>query len=105
VKKRTNNVLPFPKATRSAKEKEFPPSTVIFQIGSDRFAVHLQYDSLPPLPPRVVSPVDSKTEDPMSTSVPPGPAGRSKTSPKFTANRRRKPTRRRSVLQPIQPTD
>jgi hypothetical protein len=103
-KKRTTNVLPFPQATRSAEEKNFPPSTVIFQIGSDRFAVHMQYESLPPLPPRLVSPFASATEDPKPPSLPRGPAARPKTVSKFTANRRRK-ARSRSVLSPIQPTD
>lgn len=49
-KKRTNKVLPFPQATRPGEEKDFPPSTVIFQVGSDRFAVHMQYESLAPSP-------------------------------------------------------
>jgi hypothetical protein len=103
-KNRTNNVLQFPQATRSAEKQNFPPSTVIFQIGSDRFAVHMQYESLPPLPPRLVSPVASATEDPKPPSLPRGPAARPKTVSKFTANRRRK-ARSLSVLSPIQPTD
>jgi hypothetical protein len=104
-KKRANNVLPFLQATRCAEEERFPPSTVIFQIGSDRFAIHMQYESLPPLPPRLVSPVASATEDPMPPSFPRGPAARPKIVPKSTANRRRKATRRRSVPSPTQPTD
>ena len=49
-KNRTNNILPFPAATRSVEEKAFPPSTVFFQIGSDRFAFHMQCEWLPPAP-------------------------------------------------------
>jgi hypothetical protein len=52
-KNRKDNVLPFRPATRPAKEDEFPPSTVIFQIGSTRFAIHMQYELLPPAPPRL----------------------------------------------------
>ena len=50
-KSRKNNVLPFRAATRPAKEDEDPPTTVIFQIGSTRFAIHMQYELLPPAPP------------------------------------------------------
>jgi len=88
-KKRTSNVLQFPRATRSAEEKDFPPSTVIFQVGSDRFAVHMQYESLPPSPPRLVSPVAAQAEDPIPPSLPRGPAAQPVSN--FIAKRRRKP--------------
>jgi len=103
-KKRTNNVLPFPQAARCSEAERFPPSTVIFQIGSDRFAIHMQYESLPPLPTRIVSPVANATEDPKPL-LPRGPAARPKKVTRFTANRRRKKPRRGSVLSPIQSTD
>lgn len=104
-KKRANNVLPFPQATRCDEAEQFPPSTVIFQIGSDRFAIHMQYESLPPLPMRLVSPVASETEVARPPSLPHGPAARPKKVTKFTANRRRNEARRGSVLSPIQSTD
>ena len=104
-KKRTNNVLPFPEAAPCAEAERFPPSTVIFQIGSDRFAIHMQYESLPPLPTRTVSPVANATEDPKPRSPPRGPAARPKKVARFTANRPRKETRRGSVLSSIQSAD
>jgi len=99
-KNKTNNILPFPAATRPVDETAFPPSTVFLQIGSDRFAIHMQYESLPPLPTRLVSPVTSATEDSKPPSLPRGPAARPKTASKFTPNRRRK-ARPRLVLAPI----
>jgi hypothetical protein len=47
MKNRKNNVLPF------LKPPEVPDgtSTIICQAGSQRFAVHLQFEHLPPLPP------------------------------------------------------
>jgi hypothetical protein len=103
-KTRTSNVLPFPQATRSAEEKDFPPSTVIFQVGSDRVAIHMQYESLPPLPMWLVSPVTGETDDPIPPLLPRGPAVQPKTASKFMANRHRK-SRPRSVPPLIQPTD
>jgi hypothetical protein len=104
-KKRVNNVLPFPRATRCVEAEQFPPSTVIFQIGSDRFAIHMQYESLPPLPMRLASPVASETEVARPPSLPRGLAARPKKAAKFTAARRRKETRRGTVLSPIQSPD
>jgi hypothetical protein len=102
-KTRKSNVLPFPQATRSAEEKGFPPSTVIFQIGPDRFAIHMQYESLPPLPIRLVSPGAAQT-DTIPPSLPRGPGAQPKTGSKFSANRRLKP-RSQSTPPLIQPTD
>jgi hypothetical protein len=49
MKNRTNNVLPFPKAPEEAGTP-----TIIAQIGSERFAIHMQVEDLPPAPPPVV---------------------------------------------------
>jgi hypothetical protein len=46
VKNPKNNVLPFPKPT-----EELGGSTIICQIGSERFAIHMQVEDLPPMPP------------------------------------------------------
>jgi hypothetical protein len=46
---RKNNVLPFPEPP-----EEPGTSTIICQIGSDRFAIHMQVEDLPPAPPPVV---------------------------------------------------
>jgi hypothetical protein len=46
MKNRKNNVLPFPKSQR-----EPGSSTIIAQLGSDRFAIHMQFEDLPPAPP------------------------------------------------------
>ena len=46
---RKNNVLPFPKPP-----EERGTSTIICQIGSERFAIHMQVEDLPPAPPPVV---------------------------------------------------
>jgi len=45
-KNRKNNVFPFPKSPG-----EPGTSTIIAQIGSDRFAIHMQFEDLPPEPP------------------------------------------------------
>ena len=102
-KTRKSNVLPLPQATRSAEEKDFRPSTVIFQIGSDRFAIHMRYESLPPLPIRLVSPGAAQT-DTIPPSLPRGPGVQPQTGLNFGANRRRKP-RPKSTPPLIQPTD
>jgi hypothetical protein len=49
MKNRKNNVLPFPKPSEE-------PGTlaIIAQIGSERFAIHMQVEDLPPAPPSVV---------------------------------------------------
>ena len=69
----------------------------LFQIGSDRFAIHMWYESLAPAPLGLVSAHSSATEDPEPASLPHGPAARPKTVSKFIANRRRK-ARARSVV-------
>jgi hypothetical protein len=46
---RKNNVLPFPKPP-----EEPGTSTIICQIGSERFAIHMQVEDLPPAPPPLV---------------------------------------------------
>jgi hypothetical protein len=43
MKSRKNNVLPFPKPP-----EEPETSTIIAQIGSERFAIHMQIEDLPP---------------------------------------------------------
>jgi hypothetical protein len=43
------NVLPFPEPP-----EEPGTSTIIAQIGSQRFAIHMQVEDLPPAPPAVV---------------------------------------------------
>jgi hypothetical protein len=52
MKNRKNNVLPFPKP----REEEFGISTIIAQIGSQRFAIHIQTEDLPPEQPPLVIP-------------------------------------------------
>jgi hypothetical protein len=54
-KVRSNNILPFSIATRSAAEQDPQPSTVIIQVGSTRFAMHTWWESLPPAPLRRMS--------------------------------------------------
>ena len=49
MKNRKDNVLPFPKAPEGSGI-----STIIAQIGSERFAIHMQVEDLPPAPPPVV---------------------------------------------------
>jgi hypothetical protein len=46
---RKNNVLPFPEPP-----DEPGTSTIICQIGSERFAIHMQVEDLPPAPPPLV---------------------------------------------------
>jgi hypothetical protein len=48
---RKNNVLPFPKPP-----EESGTSTIIAQIGSGRFAIHIQVEDLPPALPTVFTP-------------------------------------------------
>jgi hypothetical protein len=50
MKNRKNNVFPFPKPP----EEEPGISTIICQIGSQRFAIHLQVEDLPPAPSPVM---------------------------------------------------
>jgi hypothetical protein len=46
MKKRQKNVLPFPKPA-----EEPAPSTIVVQIGKDRFAIHWEVEELPPAEP------------------------------------------------------
>jgi hypothetical protein len=51
MKNGKNNVLPFP------KPPEGPGiSTIIAQIGRERFAIHMQVEDLPPVPPMLLMP-------------------------------------------------
>jgi hypothetical protein len=50
MQNRKNNVLAFPKPP----EDESGTSTIIAQIGSERFAIHMQIEDLPPAAPPVV---------------------------------------------------
>jgi hypothetical protein len=43
MKNRKNNLLPFPKAPQ-----ELGTSTIVVQIGSERFAIHFEIEDLPP---------------------------------------------------------
>jgi hypothetical protein len=52
MKNGKNNVLRFPKPP----EQEPGTSTIIAQIGSERFAIHLQVEDLPPAPPTLLMP-------------------------------------------------
>ena len=61
-------VLNFPARPPSVKPREPLPSTVVFQVGRDRMAVHFWYEDLPPVAPLL------KLEPPKSK-------GRSKGSP------------------------
>jgi hypothetical protein len=49
MKNRRNNVLPFPKPP-----EEPGTSMIICQIGSERFAIHMQFEDLPPVPPTLL---------------------------------------------------
>ena len=51
MKNRKNNVLPFPKPP-----EEPGGSTIICQIGSERFAIHMQVEDLPPASPMLLMP-------------------------------------------------
>ena len=42
------NVLPFP-----GRPEEPAPSTIICQVGNERFALHWEIEELPPVPPLV----------------------------------------------------
>jgi hypothetical protein len=50
-KKKSDNVLPFLARPRPKVEEEDPlRTTALFQIGSTRFAIHIWYEPLPPVP-------------------------------------------------------
>ena len=49
MKNRQNDVLPFPKPP-----EEPGTSTIICQIGGERFAIHTRVEDLPPSPPPLV---------------------------------------------------
>ena len=100
-KNRTNNVLAFPRATRPAEREDPDPSTVFFQVGTTRFAIHMWCESLPPAPRQRMFQVTSTPTDPIP--LPPererrGPDAWPKTSRKpslvktFPAQIQQKPT-------------
>jgi hypothetical protein len=91
---RTNKVLPFPIANRPPENQDALPSTVFFQIGSDRFAMHMWYESLPPAPLLRMAQVASSDTAPKPVSQTRerrGPAARRKTVTGFNAAPNRKP--------------
>jgi hypothetical protein len=49
MKNRRNNVLPFPKPPEAPETR-----AIIAQIGSERFAIHIQIEDLPPPRPPVM---------------------------------------------------
>ena len=49
MKNRKNNLLPFPKPPEEPGIR-----TIIAQIGSERFAIHVQIEDLPPVTPPMV---------------------------------------------------
>jgi hypothetical protein len=51
MKNRKNNVLPFPE-----RAEESGMSTIIAQIGSERFAIHFRTEDLPPVQPPLLMP-------------------------------------------------
>jgi hypothetical protein len=51
MKNRKNNVLPFPEPP-----EEHGTSMIIAQIGSERFAIHIWTEDLPPAAPPVMMP-------------------------------------------------
>ena len=51
MKNRKNNVLPFPKPL-----EEPGISTIIAQIGRERFAIHMRVEDLPPASPTMLLP-------------------------------------------------
>lgn len=69
MKNRNQNILQFP----TPQEEPFP-TTVFFQIGSTRFAIHMHIENLPPAEPRLrlVPKADTTTKhtsSPESTGV------------------------------------
>jgi hypothetical protein len=52
MRNRKNNVLAFPEPPA----EEPGTSTIICQIGSQRFAIHMQVEDLPPAPPPLLMP-------------------------------------------------
>ena len=60
MKNRKNNVLPFPKPP----EEEFELSTIIVQAGSQRFAIHIQTEDLPPVEPPLLMPKRKRNKVP-----------------------------------------
>jgi hypothetical protein len=95
VKKNDNNVLPFPIASRPAAKQDSPPSTVFFQVGSDRFAFHMWCESLPPAPLRRRSQGASAEKAPPPLSPDRerrGPGARLKTATNLKVGRTSKPS-------------
>jgi hypothetical protein len=79
-KDKANNVLPFPIATRPQAKQDPPPSTAFFQVGSDRFAIHMWCESLPAAPRRPMA----QSPGPESGPVPPSSMNSSKAEPDYT---------------------
>jgi hypothetical protein len=53
---KSNNVLPFLARPRPKVEEEDPlRTTALFQIGSTRFAMHIWFEPLPPVPQQLLS--------------------------------------------------
>jgi hypothetical protein len=71
------NVLNFPARPPSAKPGEPLPSTVVFQVGRDRMAVHFWYEDLPPATPLLVLERPKRKGRSKRTSLPDGMAGQS----------------------------
>jgi hypothetical protein len=70
-KRKIKKVLPFPSSARPAP-LEVPSSPIaIFQIGDDRFAVHMWCEDLPPLPRQLMSEHADLEEEPTLSPVPP----------------------------------
>ena len=62
-KNKEDNVLPFLARPRPKVEEEDPlRTTALFQIGSTRFAIHIWYEPLSPVPPRLVPYIKKKTD-------------------------------------------
>ena len=103
-KDRTNNVLPFPKATRPAAQQDPPPSTAFFQVGSTRFAIHMWCELLPPAPLRGMPRVTNTATDTVTLSADcerSRSTARSKTPTNLRVGRISKPSLVKAI--PIQP--
>jgi hypothetical protein len=67
MKIRKNNVLPFPELAGQPGM-----STIVAQIGSQRFAIHIQTEDLPPAEPPLVMPQRKATKAPSKIASSPG---------------------------------
>jgi hypothetical protein len=52
-------VLPFPKPP-----EELDGSTIICQVGSERFAIHMEFEDLPPVSPPMLMPKRRAKKEP-----------------------------------------